>query len=133
MAMADNQRRSLLSYVRQPAFWIAVVAYVALTVGEWAFLSSPLFRSFVEQNQTGFLSSFFSNTAGYDVVGAVVTEVRLRVFAILQGGAAVVAIVLLALHKYEAVALGILMVLLSYVAILVCAALLIFVSVRRGY
>jgi hypothetical protein len=133
MTLPNKQRRGVLSYLQRPAFWITVVAYVALTFAEWGFFSSPLFRIFVEQNQNGFLRGYFSDVAGYDVVGAVAQELRGQIVLVLEGVALLLAIVLLVLRKFEAVALGILAVILTYLAIAFCLALLFLMLVRRGY
>ena len=134
MSLADHQRRRVFSYLRQPPFWVTVLAFVALTIVEWVFLSSAIFRAFVEQNQNGLLSSYFSNYAGYDVVGGVVEDFRPQIFLTLQAVAVLVALVLLILHKYEAIALGILTVLFAYLVIAFCVVLLFVVSVsHRGY
>ena len=133
MTRAEHLRQSILKQVRRPTFWITVVLYIVLTVGVWGSVSSPLFRAFVEENQSGFLSTYFSKYAGYDVVGAVVRDIRVDIFLVQQVVAALVSILLLVIRKYEAVATGILAVILTFAFILLCVSLMFLMLVRHGY
>lgn len=133
MKSPQHQPQRIDSPFQQPAFWIAVVVYILLTVGVWSFVSSPLFRTFVEHNSNGYFSGYFSKYAGYDVVGSVVEDVRGNIFLVQQVVAVLVSLVLIVLRKQIAVALGILAVILTFLVIAFCAALLWVVFRRHGY
>ncbi len=129
MTPEHHPPQTILGQFRRPTFWVTAVIYVLLTIGLRYFVFTPLFRAFVEQNSGGFLSGYFSNYAGYDVVGSVVGAISVNIFLYQQAIAVLVALALWRRHK--AVAMGILIVILTFVVMFLCFVLIFILTARR--
>jgi hypothetical protein len=131
MTQEQQQPYSIRAQFRRPVFWVTGAVYILLTIGVRYFVFSPLFRTFVEQNQEGLLKGYFSYLAGYDVVGAVIQKISVDIFLFQQLLAVLVMLILWRNHK--AVAVGILAVILTFTVIFSCAVLLFLVFGRTDY
>ncbi|HEX8217988.1 MAG TPA: hypothetical protein VF914_02115 [Chloroflexia bacterium] len=131
MQPAQDQPYALFVEMRRPAVWVTAAGYVLFTIVEHLFIFSPLFRTFVEQNQSGLFSEYYSRFAGFDVPGAVTWAFYSDLFPVQQLVAVLVAAVMW--RKHKGIALGILVVIFAFLTTATCLLLMFFILVRRGY